>query len=269
MKKIIHLSDIHAGHGDCTDRFNIIAGNLISRMQPANDFVILITGDIVENANRAVNAAEALAVIRRLETAGYRVLVIPGNHDYGTGSVANKRHVPLFKKKFYGDVTVTYPKVDIVDGIAFIGLDSTAEEIHWFDRILAEGELGKKQRDRLKIILDDPSVAACKKVIYLHHHPFDFEPGRQLKDRKSLKPIIGNKADAILFGHYHHSYNFEANLHGTWGINRCYNAGSATHKGGNKGFHRVIDLSNDDPSSDYDGCFLDIAGVTLDGPLHA
>jgi DNA repair exonuclease SbcCD nuclease subunit len=226
-------------------------------MQPPTDFVILITGDIVENANRAANAAEALAAIVRLETAGFKVLVIPGNHDYGTGSLANKRHVSLFKKKFYGDVTISYPKLDIIEDIAFIGLDSTAEEIHWLDRILAEGELGKKQRDRLKAIIDDPAISDCRKVIYLHHHPFDFEPGRQLKDRKSLKPIIENKADAILFGHYHHSYNFETILHGTWGIPRCYNAGSATHKNGNKGFHRVMDLSDDDPSSDFDGCFID------------
>jgi len=31
---------------------------------------------------------EAVAGIRQLEERGYRVLVVPGNHDYGTGTRA-------------------------------------------------------------------------------------------------------------------------------------------------------------------------------------
>lgn len=136
--KIIHLSDIHVGHEGCGQRFHTLIANITYRMQPARDYVIVIT-----------------------------------------------------------------------------------------------------------------------KVICLHHHPFDFKLGRQLKDSDNLKEIIENKIDALLFGHYHRSKaSVEKILNGEWGIPRCYNAGTATHKNNNPGFHRVIDLSNPDTGSDYDGCFL-------------
>lgn len=256
MKKIIHLSDIHAGHDDCTGSFSQIADNIAFLKQPAENYIILISGDIADNANKPSFVSGALAVIKKMKDYGYTVLVVPGNHDYGTGSLANKKFVKQFKKKFYDDITVTYPKLDIIDGVAFIGLDSTAEELHWHDKLMAEGELGKDQLERLKAILDLPELSQLKKVIYLHHHPFDFELGRQLKDRKKLKKIIEGKVDAILFGHYHHTHSAGKIFHGAWGINRCYNAGSATHKKGNAGYHRVIDLSYDDPRMDYDGCFI-------------
>ncbi len=61
----------------------------------------------------------------------------------------------------------------------------------------------------------------------------------------------------LLFGHYHRNKATVGMVyHGVWGIPRCYNAGSSTHKNGNTGYHRVIDLSHDDPRMDYDGKFI-------------
>jgi DNA repair exonuclease SbcCD nuclease subunit len=257
MKKIIHLSDIHVGHDDCGERFRTIISNILLRMQPPVQYVVVVTGDIVENANHEEYTDEALTALRKLENNGYRVLVVPGNHDYGTGAWGNEKFVPVFKKRFYGDTGITYPKLDIIEDTAFIGLDSTAEELHWRDAIFAEGELGKKQLKRLKKMMAMPEIQGLKKVIYLHHHPFDFQFGRQLKDRDKLEKIITGKVDAILFGHFHNnSATTGKDFHGMWGINRCYNAGSSTRKNGNKGFHRVIDLSNPDHRVDYDADFL-------------
>jgi predicted phosphodiesterase len=100
-------------------------------------------------------------------------------------------------------------------------------------------------------------VISRKKVVYLHHHPFDFKLGMQLKDSSDLKVIIENKVDMILFGHYHVNPVSTGKIYnGVWGIPRCYNAGSSTHKNGNTGYQRVIDLSNADPRMDYDGNFI-------------
>jgi len=257
MKRIIHLSDIHVGHEDCGDKFRTIINNIALHKQPPEAYIVVITGDIVENAYHEEFTDEAVAAVRQLEQKGYRVLVVPGNHDYGTGVWGNERFVPIFKEKFFGNAGVTYPKLDIVEEVAFIGLDSTAEELHWTDAIFAQGELGNNQLSRLKKMLALPEIRELRKVLYLHHHPFDFQFGRQLKDRDKLERIISNKVDAVLFGHYHSNPEFSGKIfHGMWGINRCYNAGTSTYKNGNKGYHRVIDLSNSDPRMDYDGCFL-------------
>ncbi len=257
MKRIIHLSDLHVGHKECGTRFRTLINNITSLKQPSYNYIILITGDIVDNANHAEQADEALDGIRKLEESGYNVLVVPGNHDYGTGILGDEKFVGSFKKRYYGSRKISYPKLDIIDEIVFIGLDSTVEELHRIDRFLSEGELGEAQLRRLKRILNKPEVAGRRKVVYMHHHPFDFKIGMQLKDSEGLRSIIENRIDMLLFGHYHRDLSSAGKIyHGIWGIPRCYNAGSSTHKNGNTGFQRVIDLSNADPRMDYDGNFI-------------
>lgn len=257
MRKIIHLSDLHVGHEDCGDKFRALIDNITFLKQPANNYIVLITGDLVENANHIEFIEEAVDAIEQLKERGYKVLVVPGNHDYGTGTAGNEKFVDLFKEKFFKSREISYPKLDFIDEIAFIGLDSTAEELHWLDRFLCEGELGKKQLKRLKKMLNEPEVASRKKVVYLHHHPFDFKLGMQLRDNNDLRKIIENRIDMLLFGHYHADPTSAGKIfHGKWGIKRCYNAGSSTHKNGNIGFQRVIDLSDADPRMDYDGNFI-------------
>ena len=256
MKKIIHLSDLHIGFEDCGTRFQKIVENITFLKQPASDYVIVITGDLVENATHDAQTDEAIDYINQLKSRGYTVLVIPGNHNYGTGSWASAKYVSIFKERFYGDVNLQYPKVDIIDNVLFIGLDSTADELHWYDRMLAQGEIGKDQLKRLSNVINDPKHAKLKKVVYLHHHPFNFKLGLQLKDDQDLKKIIENKINVLLFGHLHDDIDSAGKIfNGQWGIPRAYNGGTATFKKGNCGVHRVIDMSKD-PRSDYDGKFL-------------
>jgi len=257
MKKIIHLSDLHVGYEECGARFRAIIDNITFLKQPAKNYIVLITGDIVDNASRGEQLDEAVEAIEQLEQRGYKVLAMPGNHDYGTGVRGDKKFVDLFKEKYFKNRGISYPKLDIIGKTAFIGLDSTSEELHWNDRFFSEGELGWEQLKRLRKILEEPEVVSRKKVVYLHHHPFDFKLGMQLKDHDELKKIIGNKVDALLFGHYHADPASAGKIfHGAWGIPRCYNAGSSTHKKGHNGSQRIIDLSKADPRYDYDGNFI-------------
>ncbi len=253
MKEIIHLTDLHIGFADLAERFEIIVDNLIFSMRPARHYIVVVTGDLVDKSTKPGNYEEARHLLGRLRSAGYPVLVIPGNHDYGTGYLEEKRFIPLFKEAFFGDAKVTYPKLDILGGIAFIGLDTIAEEVEWHDRLFAEGELGDEQRNRLDDLLGDSQVRACKhRVVYLHHHPFDPRPLAQLRDSEKLGLVLKRHAniDALLYGHNHAAKK----RNGTWGIVRCYDGGSATRKRGAAGAHRVIDLRRD-PRLDYDGDF--------------
>jgi len=253
MKKIIHFSDLHIGYKNLGDRFQIIVENLVVVKQPASDYVILITGDLVDDATVPSNYSLAHRSIEKLEREGYEVLVIPGNHDYGTGADASRDFVARFKQEFYGTLNVVYPKVDVIGSIAFLGLDSMAEEVNWYDQLGAEGELGEAQLKRLGERLKDDHVRACeKRVVYLHHHPFDPRFVHELKDAKKLEAVLkeNGNVDALLYGHNHEGKK----RNGLWKIPRCYDAGSSTRKNDAPGDHRVIDLTRD-ARLDYDGDF--------------
>jgi 3',5'-cyclic AMP phosphodiesterase CpdA len=264
MKKIIHLSDLHIGYKDLGERFNCLINNIIFLKEPATNYVIVITGDIVETATDPSNYEKARTYIKKLKDAGFMVLVVPGNHDYGSGAWGSTRYVQLFKKTFFGDPQITYPKVDVVGNIAFIGLDSMAEELHWYDRMWADGELGKPQLDRLDALFDQNPVKGCEyRVVYLHHHPFHRPPLSplhhfcKLKDADELGEVLKHrKISALLHGHNHAGDN----NNGKWGIKRCYDGGTATAKEDENSPHRVIDLGRD-ARWDYDAEFLTSCGV--------
>lgn len=266
MKKIIHLSDIHVGYKDFDQRFQSIIQALIRKMgSAAGDCVIVITGDVVDNANDTESFQKVSGGLDELRGAGFlHILIVPGNHDCGSGDWGDRTLMKAFQRAFYGR-EIIFPKKDIIDGIAFIGLDSMAAELHWYDRIWAEGELGTAQLKRLAAMLEEDDVRACRKrVIYLHHHPFRWRPVHQLKDAGKLKRVLTSamdkqiSIDALLFGHNH-----QGNAHnGKWGIARCYDAGTATLKPRPDWIKwwpwfqiqasvRVINIGKDDVSRDY------------------
>ncbi len=225
MKKIIHLSDLHVGYKDCGKNLNKLVKKIKSSYSPASDYVIVVTGDIVDKAKKGYT--EASNILKQLEDSNFKVLIVPGNHDYGTGGKGNKKYVSRFKKAFYGDKNVTYPKLDLIGNIAFIGLDSMAATFNGLDNWGADGEIGKKQRKALDKLLNSNELKQKKKVVYLHHHPFDGK-GRlhMLKDYKKIKIIIEDKIDCLLFGHNHDGNQYPD----VWGIPQCYDASSSTGK---------------------------------------
>ncbi len=265
MKKIIHFSDLHIGYGDLEERFIHTIQVMNALKRPQSNYVVVIAGDLVERA-MGDNYEIAGELVKYMRDLGYTVLAVPGNHDYARLMFHWKRNVKKFKKNYFGDETVTYPKLDILGGegekIAFMGLDSMAEELHFYDSMWANGELGKKQLGRLKDMLYSEEVEHCAyKVVYLHHHPFEpISNTHKLKDADDLCNLLmgynndvngRHRIDALLFGHNH----FGKKWNGYLGIPRCYDGGSTTRKGDGPVEHRVIDLSRD-AALDYDGDFL-------------
>jgi len=276
VKKIIHISDLHVGFEDLGERFHQMINNLVSEKgDHAGDYVLVITGDLVDDAHHQESYAEVQSGLDILRQAGFEhILLVPGNHDYGTGSRGDEKFVELFGQTMFGDIK-GYPRKDIIEDVAFIGLDSMAEELHWYDALWSEGELGTSQLDRLSAMLEDDEVRACqRRVIYLHHHPFDARPLHQLKDSKNLKKVLkvamdnGTSIDALLYGHNHEGKSHN----GEWGIARCYDAGSATEKPRPKVVKdtpwfqvhssvRVIDIEKEDTGCDYALPLLGIKGT--------
>lgn len=242
MKKIVHLSDTHIGYEDLEDHVLILVDELIHQLVPASDYVVVHTGDLVDNAFEDGAYERGKFHLDRLRNAGFTVLQVPGNHDYGNGSLGSAELVPKFKSVFFGQENYEFPCKTIVDEIAFIGLDSMAQELHWYDALFAEGELGGKQLNRLdQLLCFDTEIANAKyRVVYLHHHPFHPRPFHYLKDSEELKHVLQEHSiDALLFGHNHEGGEF----HGQWDIPRVYDAGSSTSKKGSAHPIRVIDLS--------------------------
>ncbi|MCB9496488.1 MAG: metallophosphoesterase [Fibrobacteria bacterium] len=251
MSKIIHLSDLHHGYDGALKSLEELIDRLVFHKKPAKDYAIVITGDLVHNGNHSELHTQVKVQLERLEAEGFPVLVVPGNHDYGNGILGNENLVDTFKRTFFGTESVRYPKLDFHNDIAFMGLDSTAEELHWYDRLWAEGELGDRQLIRLERMLERDDVRQAKwRVVYLHHHPFHPRPFHQLKDSEKLGEVLrtcGCTIHAVLFGHNHDGQVWN----GHWGIPRVYDGGASLGKGGKPSPLRVIDLSLP-PHRDYD-----------------
>lgn len=117
----------------------------------------------------------------------------------------------------------------------------------------AQGKIGKKQLNRLNKLLESEKVIkADARIVYLHHHPFSPEPNMELHDAADLKEVLKDKnVNILLFGHNHNGWKWN----GWWDIERCYEAGTSTRKGGSAGYHRKINPM-EDLSTDYDGDFL-------------
>lgn len=264
MNKIIHLSDLHIGSKRINRNFQRIVAKIIETMQPAEDYIIVITGDLIDNGFHDGHHRKCKGFIDLLTDAGFKVLVIPGNHDYGRfGWGVDIDRVKSFKQLYYYNGELSYPKVDFSNdgGIAFIGLDSMAAAFRADGySSSAAGRIGESQLSGLEEKLNDNTILACRKrVIYLHHHPLHgLYDGHKLKDAEAFCRILleyRDVVDALLFGHNHYGTEWNGWLEG---ITRCYDGGASTHKRvkpNGIALHRVIDLSKP-VESDYDGKFL-------------
>ncbi len=265
MNKIIHLSDLHTGGSRINDNFQVIVDKIIKNMTPPEDYVIVITGDLVDNGFSDSQCKDCCCFLQPLKKANYKILVVPGNHDYGNfGIGVDIGRVKIFKEVFFGNGGILYPKVDFSNDnkIAFLGLDST-EAAFRPDGYTngSSGKLGEAQLQRLEELLSDERVSSCeKRVVYLHHHPLKgLRDSHKLKDAETFCRLLlkhREKIDAVLFGHNHEGRSWN-----DWlvGIPRLYDGGTSTQKRNRNEDdftpHRVMDLSLP-PGTDFDADFL-------------
>lgn len=268
--KLIHLSDTHIGRDDNTLRFERVVNDLLENPPDApENCVIVHTGDLIDTATEANRQAGRL-LLDRLATR-YRVLLCPGNHDYGDAVSIDEEEARIFQMVF-GDFifqgqSQEFPVVSEIGDHVFIGLDSNAEELGFWERWFAEGHLGRRQLSTLNQILDSPAVEEKQVVIYLHHHPFTFgynvmpdvgdrnplnylyvqltRPFLRLKDAYSLCQVLRDRVQGLLFGHMHYGLDCSGESR-KYGIKLAFDGSSTTctDNDTDRMRYRVIDLAD-------------------------
>jgi 3',5'-cyclic AMP phosphodiesterase CpdA len=268
--KLIHISDTHIGRGDNTFRFERVVDDLLANPPDApGNCVIIHTGDLIDSATEANRQAGRL-LLDRLATR-YRVLLCPGNHDYGDAMLVDEEAAQAFQQAF-GDYLFqgkpsNFPVVSEVGNQVFIGLDSNAEELSFWEGWFAEGHLGQGQLSSLNQLLDSHALTGKQVIIYLHHHPFSFgysvmpdvgdrnplsyiyvqltRPFLRLKDAYSLCQVLRDRAQVLLFGHMH--FGLDCSGEGRkYGIKLALDGGSTTcaDDDNDRMRYRVINLSD-------------------------
>lgn len=264
IPKIIHLSDIHIGseackvnYENCEREFENVCDILIkwSRINNGKEYVIMITGDIVDKSlpnDNYNNMRKARLLINELDKHFRKVLIIPGNHDLKTTREENISQVSLnkFKEIFYGadEVSKEYPKLDIIGNVAFIGLNSLEGAIgKTYSDYYGDLNCGSKQLQALEKLIENRSPFNLneKKIVLYFHHPLecssDNAPHQQRFVKKIKSYILENKVAAILTGHTHDitDKNIE------WDGVLEHNAGTTTGKKRNQRSNiRILDLEN-------------------------
>ncbi len=197
--KLLHLSDFHY-HKD--DSNNTAIYERVERLRGYPDHWKIITGDITDDGRQDQydKAYRSLSLLNR-------VIVVPGNHDYGAfGSIYDESDARLFdvfancfnQRPFFDKV----PGVIRIENMLFILLNSCLKTEDIFE--FASGEIGREQLQRLTTILDEPENKDFVKVVALHHHPFiHSDPTMRLLDADRLARAVYKKVDLLLFGHKH------------------------------------------------------------------
>ncbi len=248
--KVIHLSDIHIGLVGNKERFSSIVDWVIDNKALHDAKVVLITGDIVQDGFKW-QFEQAQPIIEKLRGAGFTVLTLPGNHDYGKKGVSeNFNSVKMFKDYISGDVD--YPHRVIINDCVFILLDSMLQEMREYEIPGAQGKLGREQLNKLDEILNDieENHSSMKVVVAMHHHPFLF--GRPfsrnrflaLRDAVSFKEKIIDKnkgdyrVDCLLFGHKHVEFESTSTVNSSesdkYNIGVIYGSGACTERHSSK-----------------------------------
>jgi 3',5'-cyclic AMP phosphodiesterase CpdA len=267
--KIIHLSDTHVGRDNNAQRLQMLLDD-IRTLGPPDQYLIVHTGDLNDNASPAT-MQQSRGLLDPLAQAGWRILMCPGNHDYGDALHVDPQCAALFRDGFgsylFGRQAPQFPVLTLTQDCALIGLDSNAAELGWWQRWAAEGQLGQAQLAALNRLLDQPAVRQRKVLVYLHHHPFfdafvvrsDVADGhllshllgwntrrfRRLKDAYSLLQCLRDRVDILLFGHQHLGLDYRTEAQ-RYGIALALDASSstATQMDTDRMRYRVIDVAS-------------------------
>lgn len=248
--QILHLSDLHVGKSETVERDNlkiIVAKTIEKWGKDENKPVVLITGDI-SNDGEVNQFDQAREILDPLYKSGFRLLVIPGNHDYGPiGSLVEINRFKNFKKKFYPkNPEVTFPlPLEEINGHVLVGLNSMEGQTRGIDKTFADGDLGDRQTRKLDEILKglENRKSEHKVIVYLHHHPFLYPRrcplfaciyeryGHWLDDGEEFMKVISNRVDILLFGHEHWHIDFSGtDLSTKYGIPVILSAGMSTNE---------------------------------------
>jgi len=272
--KIIHISDFHLQPRKCSLinlRFKCLLKKLNrDEFDPAS--IVIVSGDLIANAEKPGAMEYARKLMSGLQEKFDRVLVCPGNHDYGNFWGGRPGHMkPFFVcfadflgsnsripgEAYHGNRNPEdspFPVVNEFGDVVLIGLDTMEGEFE--DELAgrksdwdwgAEGRVGTRQLNALKALLERDEIGGKKVVVYLHHHPYvNKHIMNKFRDADLFNEIVRDRVDLLLFGHNHHYENMAAEAEGH-GVGMALEGGSIVGWWKAKIRFRVVDTDGDSP----------------------
>ncbi len=185
-----------------------VLDHLVADMRHQAPDHVAVTGDLV-NVGLPAEHMHALTWVQHLGAAD-AVSVIPGNHDiYGTiGSDPGTARWAAYMTSNgaggeYTDRTDGFPYVRVLNGgVALIGVNSAVHT----PPMIAWGEVGAAQRDRLGRMLDKLRAAGLFRLVMIHHPPLPGQAStaRGLRDAAAVEELlVRHGAELVIHGHNH------------------------------------------------------------------
>jgi 3',5'-cyclic AMP phosphodiesterase CpdA len=200
ISRIWHVSDLHE-RSDPEHNRTVRDKLAAIPFDPAGDLLI-VTGDLTDDGKEA-QYAEALEHLRPF--AG-RVVICPGNHDYGPmGNLYERAAVARFDKL---RAALGAHKALDGGGVRVLALDTCLRTASPFD--FARGRVGWWQGKRIGWFCAACHRAGVHSVIAMHHTPFIPPPNPadwawcvRLADADRLFKVAEGNASLVLVGHEH------------------------------------------------------------------
>lgn len=224
---ILQISDLHIG-GKKRElkKFTKIKDFLLNSYdRPKETTMIIITGDLTNQPDEGFYAS-AKENIAQLVNSGFKVWPVPGNHDLSIAGWLLPKNARTFDKNYIeenpflkGFTNTEYPHVKTDGGYHFFALNSMDRSYPGLH--IAKGAVGSRQRDELKKRLKAGRSQGGKNIVFLHHHPFDFDHlierklGRAreklihgMEQGSILMQLLSEQTDILIFGHEHFHCDF-------------------------------------------------------------
>lgn len=173
---------------------DLIVGRMVDEIIKEKPQLLLITGDLTFNGSRASHE-RLVSHLERLEQAGVRTLVIPGNHDINcpysksyadetaeaVATVSSEEFAQLYSRCGYGAGSKRDPNslsytCEPVDGLMLLCIDSNrysenrrginGEKVVYHN----EGAVKPETQEWIKTQLDDAKAGGKRVIALMHHH---------------------------------------------------------------------------------------------------
>jgi 3',5'-cyclic AMP phosphodiesterase CpdA len=228
------LSDLHIGASHDTYRRTREAVARIIRHHAPSEATVAILGDVTESG-QPDEYRLALDALGPLIARDYRLVVLPGNHDFGPSGISYSLDAHQAFDAFREEVQGHGGWVHNVEGRRLVCVDSChvpgPPRSGWARmaqllspaRRFANGEIGAAQLDVLDAYLEDDMPTH----ILMHHHPLYVMPGLRLVDADAFWRVVRGRAAGIYFGHRHRPGIYD----GHEGVPRVRSLGSTGHQG--------------------------------------
>lgn len=197
--KLYHISDLHI-HANVRRNGAVRArlAHIAAQLAPGD--LVVATGDITDSGTveQYAQAAELLQPFKG------RIVLAPGNHDYGAGGILYDRLCVERFRRLCAGLESGATRVFSVDG-HFVGeviaLDTCLRTGTVCD--ISQGRVGWWQRWWLRYRLERIRRAGALGVVALHHSPFYQEWYVRLQDAQPFMQAVLGRADYVLMGHEH------------------------------------------------------------------